>query len=33
MSLNTMKCIAKVTNVLRTNLHMFDPRSLHKVWK
>jgi len=28
-----MKCIAKVTNVLQTNLHMFDPRSLHKVWK
>ena len=33
MSLNTMKCISKVTNVLSTNLHMFDPRSLHKVCK
>jgi len=28
-----MKYVSKVTNVLKTNLHMFDPRSLHKVWK
>jgi len=25
--------MAKVTNVLYTNLHMIDPRSLDKMWK
>jgi len=24
---------SKVTHVILTNLHVFDPRSLHKVWK